>query len=295
MAKRSTKGAVTRFAPSPTGHLHLGHAYSALTAYAAAGKGGRFILRIEDIDPQRSKPEFEESIFDDLAWLGLKWEKPVLKQSKRTEAYQEALKTLGRKGFVYPCFCTRTDIKAEIERSGQAPHGSDGPVYPGICRNLDQEQSQKRIDKREPYALRLDMSRAAAITGPLTWHDHAHGKVKAQPEKFGDIVLARKDTPTSYHLAVTLDDHEQGVTLVTRGADLFEATHIHRLLQALLGLDTPDYQHHRLLTDEAGRRLAKRNGDLSIRTFREEHYTPDEVCAMTGFDGKFPTAGALAR
>jgi glutamyl-Q tRNA(Asp) synthetase len=286
MAKRSSKTAVTRFAPSPTGFLHLGHAYSALTAHAAAGrKGAGFYIRIEDIDPTRSKPEFEQALLEDLAWLGLSWEKNVIRQSERMAVYGAALKTLSRKGIVYPCFCTRADIKAEIERSGQAPHGPDGPVYPGICRDLDPEDSQRRIDKGEPHALRLDMARAAAIAGPLSFHDDAHGNVKAQPEKFGDIVLARKETPTSYHLAVTVDDHEQGVTLVTRGADLFEATHVHRLLQALLGLDTPKYGHHRLLTDAAGRRLAKRDGDITIRGLREEHYTPAEVRVMTGFDG----------
>ena len=286
MAKRRTNGAVTRFAPSPTGHMHLGHAYSALTAHAAAqGKTGKFLLRIEDIDTTRCKPEYVESIVEDLAWLGLEWEKPVRKQSKNMKLYKDALKTLERKGFVYPCFCTRAEIKAEIERSGHAPHGPDGPVYPGTCRHIDQEAAQKRMEKGEPYALRLDMARAAAIVGPLAWHDRAHGKVKARPENFGDVVLARKDTPASYHLAVTIDDHVQGITLVTRGADLFEATHVHRLLQALLGLKTPEYHHHRLLTDEAGRRLAKRDGDLTIRALRETHYTADEVRNMTGFEG----------
>jgi glutamyl-Q tRNA(Asp) synthetase len=285
MAKRSPKNSVTRFAPSPTGFLHLGHAYSALTAAAASGRGGTFYLRIEDIDPTRSKSEFRDAIKEDLAWLGLKWEDPIVYQSERMDTYHDALKKLERKGIVYPCFCTRADITAEIERSGSAPHGPDGPVYPGLCRDLDPEDSQKRIDKGESHAMRLDMARAAAIAGPLSFQDAAHGTVKAQPEKFGDVVLARKETPTSYHLAVTVDDHEQGVTLVTRGADLFEATHVHRLLQTLLGLDTPKYSHHRLLTDAAGRRLAKRDRDITIRGLRDEHYTPDEVRAMTGFDG----------
>jgi glutamyl-Q tRNA(Asp) synthetase len=265
--------------------LHLGHAYSALTAAAASGKNGRFHLRIEDIDPTRSKPEFVDAIQEDLAWLGLKWETPVILQSERMDAYRDALKTLERKGIVYPCFCTRAEIKAEIERSVSAPHGPDGPIYPGVCRELDPEESQKRIENGESHALRLDMRRAASVAGPLSFHDEAHGNVKVEPEKFGDIVLARKETPTSYHLAVTVDDHAQGVTLITRGADLFEATHVHRLLQTLLGLDKPQYSHHRLLTDEAGRRLAKRNGDFSIRSLRGEHYTPDEVRAMTGFEG----------
>jgi glutamyl-Q tRNA(Asp) synthetase len=286
MAKRRTNGAVTRFAPSPTGEIHLGHAYSALTAYfEGQGKTGRFLVRIEDIDPVRSKPEFEKAILEDLEWLGLEWEKPVRRQSKNLKDYREALDRLRRKGLVYPCFCTRKEIVAEIERSGRAPHGPDGPIYPGTCRNIDQEKAQKRIDNKETYALRLDMSRAATIVGPLTWFDRSHGKVKAQPERFGDVVLARKDAPTSYHLAVTVDDHLQGISLVTRGADLFEATHVHRLLQALLGYETPEYRHHRLLTDAAGRRLAKRDGDVTIRGLRETGYTPEEVCLMTGYDG----------
>ena len=286
MAKRRTNGAVTRFAPSPTGEIHLGHAYSALTAFfESQGKTGRFLVRIEDIDPVRSKPEFEKAILEDLEWLGLKWDKPVRRQSKHLKDYQAALDHLRRKGLVYPCFCTRKEIRDEIERASRAPHGPDGPVYPGTCRNIDQEKAEKRISKGEAYALRLDMRRAATIVGPLTWFDRSHGKVKAQPEVFGDVVLARKDAPSSYHLAVTVDDHLQGISLVTRGADLFEATHVHRLLQALLGYGTPEYRHHRLLTDAAGRRLAKRDGDVTIRGLRETGYTPDEVCMMTGFDG----------
>ena len=286
MAKRRLPGAISRFAPSPTGLLHLGHAYSALSAYALAqGDKGRFILRIEDIDPTRCRPEFEAAIYEDLGWLELHWEGDVRRQSDHLDDHEAALKTLQRKGLVYPCFCSRNEIKAEIERSGRAPHGPNGPVYPGICRKLSDEQAQQRIEAGDPYALRLDMARAAAIIGPISWCDRAHGKFKARPETFGDVVLARKDTPTSYHLAVTVDDHLQGVSVVCRGADLLEATHIHRLLQALLGYDTPQYQHHRLLTDDAGRRLAKRQDSLSIRALREHGYTPEEVRAMTGFDG----------
>jgi glutamyl-Q tRNA(Asp) synthetase len=285
MAKRRTAAAVTRFAPSPTGHLHLGHAYSALTAYSARGNGGRLLLRIEDIDKTRCRAEFIKAIKEDLAWLGLEWEEPVRQQSKHFEDYAEALKKLERRGLVYPCFCTRAEIQAEIERAGNAPHGTHGPIYPGTCRNLSEDERQKRMAKGMGYALRLDMARAATISGPLFWQDRLHGRVKAQPERFGDVVLARKDTPSSYHLAVTVDDHLQGVTLVTRGADLFEATHVHRLLQALLGYETPEYQHHRLLTDSAGRRLAKRDGDITIRALRSANYTPAEVRAMTGFDG----------
>jgi glutamyl-Q tRNA(Asp) synthetase len=285
MAKRRTGAAVTRFAPSPTGHLHLGHAYSALTAFAAQGSGGKFVLRIEDIDKGRCRAEFVKAIKEDLAWLGLEWDEPVRVQSKHFDDYGEALKKLERRGLVYPCFCTRAEIAAEIERAGHAPHGNNGPVYPGTCRNLSEDERQKRMAKGMSYALRLDMARAATISGPLFWHDRQHGRVKAQPERFGDVVLARKDAPASYHLAVTVDDHLQGITLVTRGADLFEATHVHRLLQALLGYETPEYQHHRLLTDSAGRRLAKRDGDITIRALRQANYTPAEVRGMTGFDG----------
>jgi glutamyl-Q tRNA(Asp) synthetase len=285
MAKRRAAAAVTRFAPSPTGHLHLGHAYSALTAYAARGSGGRFLLRIEDIDKGRCRSEFVKAIKEDLAWLGVEWEEPVRQQSRHFADYAEAIKKLERRGLVYPCFCTRSEIQAEIERAGNAPHGNQGPVYPGTCRNLSEDERQKRMAKGASYALRLDMARAATISGPLFWHDRLHGRVKAQPERFGDVVLARKDAPASYHLAVTVDDHLQGVTLVTRGADLFDATHVHRLLQTLLGFETPEYQHHRLLTDSAGRRLAKRDGDITIRALRAANYTPAEVRAMTGFDG----------
>jgi glutamyl-Q tRNA(Asp) synthetase len=285
MAKRRTAAAVTRFAPSPTGYVHLGHAYSALTAFAARGVGGRFLLRIEDIDKTRCKPEFIKAIKEDLAWLGLEWEEPVRQQSKHLDDYAEALKKLERRGLIYPCFCTRSEIQAEVERAGHAPHGNGGPIYPGTCRNLSEDERQKRMAKGMSYALRLDMSRASTISGPLFWQDRQHGRVKAQPDRFGDVVLARKETPTSYHLAVTVDDHIQGVTLVTRGADLFDATHVHRLLQTLLGYETPEYMHHRLLTDSAGRRLAKRDGDITIRSLRAANYTPAEVRAMTGFDG----------
>ena len=286
MAKRRTTGAVTRFAPSPTGEIHLGHAYSALIAYAEGqGKTGRFLVRIEDIDPVRSKLEFERSILNDLEWLGLEWEQPVRRQSRHIKDYRIALDHLRRNGLIFPCFCTRKEILAEIARAGHAPHGLDGPIYPGTCRSIEQEKAENRIEMGEAYALRLDMSRAVSIVGPLTWFERSHGKINAQPERFGDVVLARKDAPTSYHLAVTVDDHLQGISLVTRGADLSDATHVHRLLQSLLGYSTPEYCHHRLLTDETGRRLAKREGDVTIRALREAGYTPDEVRMMTGYTG----------
>ena len=285
MAKRSSSGEVTRFAPSPTGYLHLGHAFSALNAYHARGRGGSFLLRIEDIDPGRCRTEFTEAILEDLEWLGLEWETPVRKQSDHLDDYAAALRKLDLRGLVYPCFCTRSEIKAEIQRSGYAPQGPDGPIYPGICRKLSAEKRDDRVDTGEAHVLRLDMTGAATVAGPLSWRDDEQGLVMAKPDRFGDVVLARKDVPTSYHLSVTVDDHLQGVTLVTRGADLALATDVHRLLQGLLGYDTPRYSHHRLIKDVTGRRLAKRDQDMTIRDLRESGYTPEEVIAMSGFEG----------
>ncbi|MBF0269494.1 MAG: tRNA glutamyl-Q(34) synthetase GluQRS [Alphaproteobacteria bacterium] len=268
---------VTRFAPSPTGWLHLGHAYSALFAEREAKRtGGRFILRIEDIDPVRCKPDFETAIYEDLSWLGLSWEMPVRRQSAEMNDYKSALDRLESMGLLYPCFCTRKDIAA----SGQAPHGPDGPIYPGLCKRMDAGQRAERIGQGQPFALRLDMERAQAMAGALTWRDLDQGEQLARPEIFGDVVLARKDTPTSYHLAVTLDDHLQGVTLVTRGQDLFEATHIHRLLQALLGLTVPQWRHHPLLMGPLGQRLAKRDGAQSLRALREGGLSVDAVRSL---------------
>ena len=290
MAKNRQRGAVTRFAPSPTGLLHLGHAYSALFAESLAGEEARFLLRIEDIDPGRCRPEYEAAIREDLEWLGLRWEPGVRRQSEHMDDYARALETLDGTGLVYPCFCTRAEIRAEIERSGAAPHGPDGPVYPRICRGLPHAETRDRIAAGESHALRLDMAGAAEAAGPLDWHDRERGRTEAHPEIFGDVVLARKDTPTSYHLAVTVDDHIQGITLVTRGEDLLPATHVHRLLQSLLGLETPEYLHHSLMTDDEGRRLAKRHDSLSIRSLRERGHTTAEVRAMAGFgDNRFPT------
>ncbi len=275
---------VTRFAPSPTGRLHLGHAYAALFAWHAAREaGGRFLLRIEDIDATRCRPEFAAAIEEDLAWLGLDWEKPVRRQSEHFAEYASALDTLKARGLIYPCFCTRAEIRAEIARAGAAPHGSNGPVYPGTCRRLDDSERERRIAEGRPYALRLDVAKAIALTGPLTWFDRERGTVPADPLSLGDVVLARKETPTSYHLSVTVDDHCQGVTLVTRGEDLFAATHIHRLLQALLGFPTPTYHHHRLVTGPDGERLAKRAGAPTLRSLREAGRTPAQVRAMVGF------------
>ena len=275
---------VTRFAPSPTGPLHLGHAYAALfAARAAAEAGGRFLVRIEDIDSTRARPEFEAGILADLAWLGLAWEQPVRRQSEYMADYAGALKSLETMGLIYPCFCSRRAIRAEVRAAGEAPHGALGQVYPGTCRRLDQSERRRRREAGQAFALRLDMARAAALAGRLRWRDRDLGVVEARPEAFGDVVLARKETPASYHLAVVIDDHLQGVTLVTRGADLVPATDVQRLLQALLGLTTPDYHHHRLITDDEGRRLAKRDKPLTLAALRESGCTPEEVRRRLGF------------
>jgi len=272
---------VTRFAPSPTGLLHLGHAYSALIAWRAAREAsGRFLLRIEDIDEGRCRAEFTDAILEDLAWLGLDWDEPVRRQSEHWEDYRAALDRLIDRDLVYPCFCTRAEIKAEIARAVDAPQGEEGPLYPGTCRRLSDDERAGRIGAGDAFALRLDVAKAMALSGPLYWEDEEKGRIEARPETLGDVVLARKDTPTSYHLAVTVDDAIQGVTLVTRGADLFASTHIHRLLQALLDLPTPHFRHHRLLTDAAGTRFAKRDKALTLRALREAGKTPEEVRAM---------------
>jgi glutamyl-Q tRNA(Asp) synthetase len=269
---------VTRFAPSPTGYLHLGHVRSALEGWRSArAAGGRFLLRLEDIDHTRCRPEYDAAIVEDLAWLGLDWDGPIRRQSEHFADYRAALAGLDAAGLIYPCFCTRRDIQAEIARAGGAPQGDEGAPYPGTCRHLGAaERSARRAGA--DYALRLDVAAALARTGPLAWVEDQR-PVAADPAALGDVVLARKEVPTSYHLAVTLDDALQGVSLVTRGADLFAATHIHRLLQALLGLPTPRYRHHPLLTDAAGRRLAKRDGALTIRAMRQAGMTPAEICA----------------
>lgn len=283
MASTAAVPTVTRFAPSPTGRLHLGHAYSALVAWEAARRaGGRFLLRIEDIDPTRCRPEHEQAIFDDLAWLGIDWDGPVRRQSEHMDDYRSALDRLRGEALVYPCFCTRRQIADEIARAGQAPHGPDGPRYPGTCRGLAVTTAEARLAAGEPHAWRLDVARALVLTGPLAWTDLAQGEIAADPGVFGDVVIARKETPTSYHLAVTVDDALQGVTLVTRGADLFEATHIHRLLQALLGLPVPDYRHHRLIVDEEGVRLAKRAGAPTLAALRAAGHSPAAVREMVG-------------
>ncbi|QPQ54620.1 tRNA glutamyl-Q(34) synthetase GluQRS [Allosphingosinicella flava] len=268
----------TRFAPSPTGRLHLGHAYSCVLAHDyARQRGGRFLLRIEDIDPGRARPEYVAGIIEDLRWLGLSWDGEVTFQSRRLPVYAEALERLKAMGLLYPCFCTRSEIAAEIAASAAAPHGPDGPLYPGTCRNLSPETRQRRC-AAGPHAWRLDVTSALARTGPLYWED-GDTEVPAEPEAFGDVVLARKDAPTSYHLAVTIDDAAQGVTDVVRGRDLYAATDIHRLLQALLGLPTPHYRHHDLLTDGEGRRLAKRSGAPTLAGLRDAGADPGALVA----------------
>lgn len=280
---------ITRFAPSPTGRLHIGHAYSALFAYKKAEEaGGRFILRIEDIDEGRCRPEFEQGIYDDLAWLGLNWEEPVRRQSEHLDDYKKALSTLQDLNLLYPCFCTRKDIAAEIARSASAPHGPEGHLYPGTCRHLTDKEQEQNIAAGIAYAFRLDMSKAIEHLKqqnkwPLCWIDHGQGEQTATPEILGDVVLARKDITTSYHLSVTLDDSWQGITLVTRGEDLFYATHLHRLLQELLGLDAPEWHHHPLLLDKDGKRFAKRNDSVTLQYLREtEKKTLQEVLEMIG-------------
>ena len=274
-------GIVTRFAPSPTGYLHLGHVRSALEGWQAARDGGgRFQLRLEDIDRGRCREEFAAAIIEDLAWLGLGWDGEVRRQSEHFEDYRAALDRLEGLGVLYPCFCTRREIAAEIAGAGAAPQGVAAPPYPGTCRRLSPAERAAKLRTGRDYALRLDLARAMALAGRLDWIEDASGeprRVAAEPAPLGDVVLARKDTPTSYHLAVTVDDALQGVTLVTRGVDLASATHIHRLLQALLGLPTPRYRHHPLLTDAAGRRLAKRDRALTIRAMREAGMTPREI------------------
>ena len=270
---------VTRFAPSPTGWLHLGHAYAALFAQEKAC-GGRFLIRLEDIDGTRARTEYEEAIFEDLAWLGLSWEMPVRRQSDHWDDYRAALAKLEALGLLYPCFCTRREIQEEIARAGNAPQGPDGPLYPGTCRNRGLTERAERIAKGEAYALRLDVAKATRLVSQeLVWSDRGHGSFTAKPDVFGDVVLARKDTPASYHLAVVVDDALQGITLVTRGEDLLEATHLHRLLQELLDLPVPEWHHHRLITDETGKRLAKRDDARSLRSLRTAGWTPERVKA----------------
>jgi glutamyl-Q tRNA(Asp) synthetase len=280
----------TRFAPSPTGPLHLGHAYSALLAHdLAKAAGGEFLLRIEDIDQSRARPKWEAQIYEDLAWLGIDWPHPVMRQSDRMAAYRGALDDLWARGLVYACTCNRRDIAAATSapQEGAEPvYGPDGLIYPGTCRNAGHPKASG--------ALRLDMRKALASLGnrALSFTENGHGPnaetgaVTFSPDQLivtvGDVVLARRDMGTSYHLSVVLDDAAQGITLVPRGADLFEATYIHVVLQALLDLPTPHYHHHRLIRDDGGKRLAKRDDARAIALYRENGMTPEDIRSMVG-------------
>ena len=272
---------VTRFAPSPNGSLHLGHAYSAIRAHdIAATRGGRFLLRIEDIDGERSLPEKAQEFRRDLAWLGLEWEE-VPAQSTRLASYEEAAQSLLRRGLLYPCSCTRKEIAALEPRLGP-----EGAIYPGTCKG-------QRLDPDKPAALRLDVDRAMAEVGELVWEDEVAGAHVADPRAFGDVVLVRKDAPASYHLAATLDDAADGVTLVTRGQDLYAMSHIHRLLQGLLGLPVPTWHHHPILLGENGEKLAKRRNSPSLADRR--HAGEDgRTLADQLRRGEFPAGITLA-
>ncbi len=268
---------VTRFAPSPTGPLHLGHAYAALVA---AERGDRFLLRIEDIDTPRCKPEWEAAIYDDLAWLGLRWEQPVMRQSARLPAYETTVARLSQMGLTYHCTCTRGDIKAALSapQEGTPVIGPDGPVYPGTCRNKGLREGAIRLDMAKAMKLLGEIQFTETGTRPGTYTQTAAQLV----ETVGDIVLARRDIGTSYHIAVVVDDAAQGITEVTRGEDLFEATAIHVVLQRLLGLPTPAYHHHRLIRDDHGKRLAKRDDARALAKYRAEGATPQDIRRMIG-------------
>ena len=285
---------VFRFAPSPNGFLHLGHALSALLNFAAArAQHGRFLLRIEDIDAARCRPEYEAAIYEDLAWLGLSWEQPVRRQSEHLGMYRLALERLQKEGLLYHSFESRGEIArmvAEREATGQPwPSDPDGaPLYPGSIHSLDVAERKRRAAAGEPYTLRLDMATAAARVGPLSWSELGSGPngetgtVRAHPQLWGDVVLARKETPTSYHLSVVVDDAAQGITHVVRGQDLFASTSVHRLLQTLLGIPAPIYVHHRLILDANGRKLSKSTAATALRELRARGVTPDAIRAMVG-------------
>lgn len=279
---------VYRFAPSPNGYLHLGHACSALLNFdLARAANGRFLLRIEDIDITRCRPEFEAAIYEDLGWLGLIWETPVRRQSLHFDAYREAIENLSARSLIYPSFESRTEIArliAEKEADAPWPRDPDGaPLYPGTGKSLTAAERRRGIESGMPYALRLDMAAARAVAGNIGWTELGEGPegergaVAARPEAWGDVILARKETPTSYHLSVVIDDALQGITEVVRGRDLFWSTSVHRLLQALLGLPQPVYRHHRLMTDASGHKLSKSTGAMALRELRAAGATPEEI------------------
>mgnify|MGYP003636896533 CR=1 FL=1 len=275
----------TRFAPSPTGRLHKGHAYAALQAYHfAKERDGEFLLRIEDIDFNRCSSAHTDQILEDLQWLGIGWNEPVRIQSQHLDDYRRAAAELSERGLLYPCFCTRKDILREIEQAGHAPHGSEGPVYPGTCRDLSEDERAQRISANESHALRLDLEGALNETGrDLKWEDTLHGSQLARPENLGDAIIIRKDIGTSYHLAVVVDDGIQNITDIVRGIDLFESTHLHCVLQKLLHLPAPTYHHHALLTDDQGRRLAKRDHSITLKSIRDSGITASQLRTELGF------------
>jgi len=281
---------VFRFAPSPNGYLHLGHALSALiNADMARAAGGRLLLRIEDIDETRCRPEYEAAIYDDLAWLGLAWEQPVRRQSEHYPDYRAALSKLEAMGLVYPSFESRAEIAALVAARVPWPRDPDGaPLYPGDAKQMPAAERERRMASGAPHALRLEMAAAIARAGALTWSETGQGpsgetgSIAADPAAWGDVILARKDAPTSYHLAVVVDDAAQGVTDVVRGRDLFHATSVHRLLQSLLGLAEPRYHHHRLILDADGRKLSKSTRATGLRELRAQGLTPADIRRLVG-------------
>jgi glutamyl-Q tRNA(Asp) synthetase len=290
-----TSSPIFRFAPSPNGYLHLGHALSALLNFELArAMSGRFLLRIEDIDPSRCRKEYEQAIYEDLAWLGIVWEEPVRRQSEHFDDYRAALTRLDALGLIYPSFESRGEIArlvAERERKGPWPRDPDGtPLYPGAARLLSRCERARRVRSSAPYAHRLDMMEATVRAGPLTWTEAGAGpggetgSIAAEPQRWGDAVLARKAMPTSYHLSVVIDDACQGVTHVVRGEDLFWATGLHRLLQSLLGLAAPAYRHHRLILDDEGRKLSKSTRATALRALRQAGAGPAQIRNMIGLE-----------
>lgn len=276
----------TRFAPSPTGRLHLGHVLAAKVAWSLArDAGGAFLLRHEDIDGSRVREEYYRGIEEDLHWLGLDWDGEALRQTSRVGAYEAAFESLLQRDLVYPCFCTRREIRDEWERMGEAPQGPEGPLYPGTCKRMDGAERREKLAQGHHCAWRLDSEAAGDITGPLEFTDLRHGTIPVNHRLLGDVVLSRKDIGTAYHLAVVIDDAHQEITHVTRGDDLLGSTHIHRVLQSLLNLPCPIYLHHGLMTDDTGNRLAKRCDARSVHSFREAGFSPDQVLGM--IDGLF--------
>lgn len=286
---------VYRFAPSPNGYLHLGHAYSALlNADMARSAGGRVLLRIEDVDETRCRPEYEIAIYEDLSWLGIAWEQPVRRQSEHGDDYRSALSRLDALGLVYPSFESRAEIArlvAEREKEAAWPRDPDGaPLYPGDAETISPDERTRRLASGEPYALRLNMQKALARTGPLSWSEGGvgprgeTGEVTADPAAWGDLILSRKDAPASYHLAVVVDDASQGVTDIVRGLDLFFSTAVHRLLQTLLGLPAPRYHHHALVLDADGKKLSKSTNATGLRELRQAGVTPQKLRRRVGLD-----------